>query len=125
MLRTVGLGYLREYGLVIALIVAAGVVLALLFAAMTRPCRPRDPLERIYAGFCGRLSRVGLPRRSSEGPLNFSHRVVAVRPDLRGPVASFMDLYLPQRYGAGSRPEDRRELEQQLRRFRPGRFPAR
>lgn len=121
MLEMVGLGYLREYGLVIALIAAAGVVLGLLLAAMTRTPGPRDPLESIYATFCKRLSRIDLPRRPSEGPLDFSRRVVAARPDLRGPVESFMACYLPQRYGSNEGMQERRELERRLRRFRPRR----
>ena len=122
MLEMAGLGTPREYGLVIALIVSAGVVLALLLTALIRTSGPRDPLERIYAGFCRRLSHIGLPRRTSEGPLDFSRRVIAARPDLRSPVESFMALYLPLRYGANGRTETEREIRAWLRRFRPGRF---
>ncbi len=122
MLEMLGLGYLRDYGLVIALIVSAGVMLSLLLAGMTRTAAPRDPLQRIYAAFCKRLSRIGLARGQSEGPLEFSRRVISNRPDLRGPVESFIDLYLPQRYGGMSGLEDRRKLVQSLRRFRPRRY---
>jgi transglutaminase-like putative cysteine protease len=121
MMEIVGLGHLREFGLAIALIVSASVVLSLLLAAMTRTAAPQDPLERIYAAFCKRLCRIGLPRRASEGPLDFSRRVVAARPDLRIPVESFISLYIPQRYGSSGGAHERKQLEQQLRRFRPRR----
>lgn len=121
MLDMVGLGFLRECGLALALVVAATVVLGLLLSALTRATAPRDPLERIYAAYCKRLARVGLPRRASEGPLDYSGRVIVARPDLRPTVESFMASYIPQRYGAGGRPEDQRELERRVRRFRPRR----
>lgn len=123
LLDRVGLGFLREYGLALALVIAAVVVLGLLLAALTRATGRRDQLERIYATFCKRLSHAGLPRQPSEGPLDFARRVVAARPDLRAPVESFIASYLPQRYGTGDRPEVRRELERRLRRFRPRRSP--
>lgn len=122
MLESVGLGRLQEYGLAIALILTATMVLGLLLAALTRPSRPRDPLERLYTRFCARLRRIGLPRRSCEGPQDFAQRVIATRPDLRAPVESFMALYLPQRYGAVRRPEYLRHLANQLRRFRPRQY---
>jgi len=121
MLETLGLGHLRAYGLALALIVAAGAVLGIFLAVLTRRTGSRDPLERIYTGFCKRLARIGLPRRPGEGPLDFAQRVTAARPDLRVPVESFMAVYLPQRYGAYPRPAGRRELERKLRRFRPRR----
>lgn len=121
MLESVGLGYLREYGLVLVLIVSASVLLGLLVAALTHPSSPKDPLERIYAAYCKRLARIGLTRRACEGPLDFSRRVVAVRPDLREPVQTFVDLYLPLRYGSSGGSQARRELKSCLRRLRPRR----
>jgi transglutaminase-like putative cysteine protease len=123
LLESLGLGPLREYGFAVALIVAVGLVLGLLFMAMTRISGTRDPLEKLYARFCSRLSRIGLQRRNREGPLDYSRRVMAVRPDLRDPVMSFMALYLPQRYGAGNGTAGRRALQDRLRRFRPHRHP--
>jgi hypothetical protein len=120
-LQTLGLGALREYGLAIALTLGAAAVLSLLLIALTRSRYPRDPLERLYRTFCNRLSRVGLSRRENEGPLDFSRRVAAARPDLTRPVESFIALYLPLRYGPNQKPEHQRVLAAMLRRFRPRR----
>jgi hypothetical protein len=121
MLETVGLSQLREYGLVLALIVSSGVVLGLLLAALTKPSAPKDPLDKIYAAYCKRLAQVGLSRHSNEGPLDFSRRVIAIRPDLRDPMQSFSELYLPLRYGANGGSRDYRELKRCLQLLRPRR----
>ena len=109
---------MREYDLAIALMVTAGVVLGLLLAALTRPATAPDPLERIYARFCRRFSRIGLPRRASEGPVDYAKRVIAARPDLDVAVESFISLYLPLRYAAGDRVQDYPELKRRLSRLR-------
>jgi transglutaminase-like putative cysteine protease len=121
MLDTLGLGWMREYGLAIALIVTAGVVFGLLVVALTRPAPVRDPLERIYARFCKQLSRIGLPRGASEGPVDYAKRVIAARPDLGTAVESFIALYLRLRYAAGDRIQDYPELKRRLSRLRLGR----
>jgi len=125
MLDSLGLGSLKEYGLTLALILAAAVVLGLLLLSLTRPLGPRDPLERIYVRFCKRLSRIGLPRGIGEGPLAYSRRVIRARPDLRGPIESFVDLYLPLRYGSGKAHKGYGELARRLGRLRPGCEPRR
>ncbi|MCG6863219.1 MAG: DUF3488 and transglutaminase-like domain-containing protein [Chromatiaceae bacterium] len=119
MIETLGLGALHEYGLTLALITSAGAVLGLLLVALTRTARPQDPLERIYERFCHRLARIGLPRRSSEGPVAYSRRVIAARPDMRPPVEAFIARYVARRYGASAGPENLKELRRQLQRFRP------
>jgi transglutaminase-like putative cysteine protease len=121
MLDNLGLGPLKEYGFAIALAVSAVLTLGLLLAVLTRTSGPRDPLERIYSRFCSRLFRIGLGRRSSEGPIDYSRRVITARPDLTEPVTSFIALYLPQRYGGLQGPDDRQRLARSLQRFRPRR----
>jgi transglutaminase-like putative cysteine protease len=122
MLRWAGLDPLREFGLAIALIIAAGAVVGVLLLALTKPSSPGDPLERIYSVFCRRLARIGLSRRPREGPLDYSRRVIAARPDLRAPVGAFMELYLRLRYGTDGGVGARRELERRLAGVRPRRL---
>jgi transglutaminase-like putative cysteine protease len=121
MLAAVGLSHLREYGLALAMVVVAAVVLGLLTLALVRGADRREPLERLYQGFCDRLARIGLPRRPSEGPLDYAHRVVAARLDLSEGVEAFMATYLPARYRNGHGPADLKALKAGLRGFRPRR----
>lgn len=100
MLEHVGLGYLKEYGLVIAMVVASSVMLAMLFTFLRlSEQRHRDPLERIYTRFCRKLERAGYQRRLNEGPSDFCARVVAERPDLQAPLDAFLGCYIQLRYG--------------------------
>jgi len=124
MLETLGLGRLSEYGLAIALLIAGAAISALLLLTLTRPAGPRDPVDRLYARFCRRLARIGLPRAPGEGPADYGRRVRAARPDLAQPVQSFLELYLPMRYGAGDWTPHRRALAQRLERLRPRRRTA-
>ena len=117
MLEAVGLGRLREYGLALAMVILASVVLGLLTLALVRAPAQREPLERLYQRLCERLARIGLPRRPGEGPLDYSERVIRARPDLREGIEAFMVRYLPARY-RGLGPGDLQALRQRLRRLR-------
>lgn len=65
LLDSLGLGWLREYGLAVLMVLASGLVMGLLLMALLRqPASARsDPLERFYRKFCARLARAGLPRK--------------------------------------------------------------
>ena len=120
LLAAVGLGHLRQYGLALAMVVVATVVLGLLTLALVRGADRREPLERLYQQFCDGLARIGLPRGPSEGPLDYARRVVAARPDLREGIEAFMARYLPARYReAGA--ADLTAIKTELRRLRPRR----
>jgi hypothetical protein len=120
LLAAVGLGHLRQYGLALAMVVVATVVLGLLTLALVRGADRREPLERLYRQFCDGLARIGLPRGPSEGPLDYARRVVAARPDLREGIEAFMARYLPARYReAGA--ADLTAIKTELRRLHPRR----
>jgi hypothetical protein len=117
LLNSFGLGFLREYGLAAAMIVASALMLALVAAGIGRRRAPRDTLQKIYLRFCRRLATCGLERHPSEGPMAFGARIAAARPNLRRPVHSFLSLYLPLRYGRRARsPQNIQELRRRLAR---------
>jgi transglutaminase-like putative cysteine protease len=101
MMEHIGLGYLREYGLAVAMIIGAAVVLAILVLGLVREDQesPLSPEERLYAQFGKTLAREGLPRRPSEGPLDYSARVASTRKDLGTSANGFARLYAGVRYG--------------------------
>jgi transglutaminase-like putative cysteine protease len=121
MLDLAGLGYLREYGLAIAMVTASAAVLAMLLTALLRGDRRQEPLDRIYGSFCRKLAGVGFRRLPREGPVAFADRVSAVRPDLRGEIDEFLALYLPLRYGSAGGSDETKELRRRVARFRPSR----
>ena len=115
LLNSFGLGFLREYGLAAAMILASAFMLALVAAGIGRERGPRDPLQKVYVRFCRRLAARGLERHPSEGPMAFGARIAAARPDLRQPVQSFLSLYLPLRYGRRTpSPQNMQELRRRL-----------
>jgi transglutaminase-like putative cysteine protease len=121
LLDRAGLGGLREYGLAVAMVLSAALVLGLLVAAMSRGERRRDPAERLYAGFCRRLAKIGLRPRPGEGPRDFGRRAAARRPELGGAIDGFLSAYLPLRYGPPPGGPHLREAAVALRALRPRR----
>jgi protein-glutamine gamma-glutamyltransferase len=123
LLGRLGLGFIRDRGLGLAMVLIAGTLiggLTLLLLRWDRP--PVDPLQRLYTRFCRRLERRGLRRHPHEGPLAFARRVIRRRPDLRGQIEPIVDLYVTLRYGPGADGTVRsrlRRLRWLLVRFRP------
>jgi transglutaminase-like putative cysteine protease len=120
LLQTFGLGFLRQYGLALAMMISVSIVLAVLVMGLLRSDHQRDPLQNIYARFCRKLKRAGFERGPGEGPADFARRVVIRRPELRPSVDAFLALYLPLRYGQRRDRNGLRELEQRLADVRPG-----
>ncbi|WP_162232488.1 DUF4129 domain-containing transglutaminase family protein [Methylogaea oryzae] len=62
----------------------------------------RDPALRSYQRFCKKLDRLGLPRRSSEGPQAYAARIARHLPRLASQAHEITDIYLRLRYGGES-----------------------
>jgi hypothetical protein len=120
LLADLGLGFVRKQGLAIAMVTLVGVLMAILFVFFNRPKRVRpDPVQRLYLRFCTRLGRHQLARAPSEGPLDFSRRVIRERPDLGPQVRQITELYLALRYGRGQPAQQLRRLKSLVEAFRP------
>jgi transglutaminase-like putative cysteine protease len=117
-LRGLGLGTLEWEGLLLTLGVLTGLILTILGILMFR-ARPRqgDRARLLYDRFCRRLERIGIPRRSHEGPDDFARRVGTLRRDLARPIEEITKLYIETRYAG--RQERLVDLENILRGFRP------
>lgn len=85
--------------LALVLLTGIGVVLSVVvfFALRTRQ-QDRDPVADLYARFCRKLARAGLPRSPAEGPLDHATRVHASRPDLGPVVREIVWAYVALRY---------------------------
>ncbi len=78
------------------------VVLGAVFWFMLRSRRqPPDPVVLLYARFCRRMERAGLPRGAAEGPLDYASRIARERPELGPAVRDLVDAYAALRYGSG------------------------
>jgi len=103
------------------LVIATTVVTLVLFLLMARRMRAAaDPVVRAYHAFCGKLAGIGLARKPSEGPSDYSARLARLRPDLQLPVSAITRLYEGLRYGASPDPAAQIELLQRVRDFSAG-----
>jgi hypothetical protein len=118
-LDRLGLGAYGDRGLVALMTGTMGLVLGLILMALVRSDKRLGPLERSYALFCRRLSRVGLDRLAWEGPRDYGRRVTAARPDLARPVGQILSIYVRERYTRESSLEGERRLKHMVKRFRP------
>lgn len=76
------------------------VVLGTVFWLMLRSRRAdTDPVALLYARFCRVMERAGLPRRASEGPVDYARRIGLERPELGPAAREIADAYVALRYG--------------------------
>ena len=121
LLSAVGLGHLRFYGLVILMVIPMALLLAGWSALINRAPRPTDPAQRAWQRIGSRLAKIGLPRRASEGPVDYIQRVETRRPDLSRELQRLLTLYLRLRYRAEPGAGDTTALQRASKGFRPKR----
>jgi transglutaminase-like putative cysteine protease len=78
-----------------------------------------DPATVIYRRFCRKLALTGIVRQTNEGPAAFAKRTAMLRPDLALSTASISALYIALRYAPRPNTSILRQLEKQVRAFRP------
>lgn len=85
----------------IALLVASGFIMLGLAGMILWRLRtaPRDPVQKAYHKFCGKLAKNGLARRPAEGPLDYALRLAQAIPQKAEPIRSISELYISLRYG--------------------------
>ena len=93
--------------------------LALIFLLLRWRSRlPPDPVARAWQRFCTRLARQGLKRGAHEGPLDFTERAVAQKPEQAGLIREIGELYTRLRYGPTAPSAEVRRLQRLTWRFR-------
>jgi transglutaminase-like putative cysteine protease len=85
--------------LVLVCIVTVSTIL-LLFTWLTLRNRERlqDPVEQNWQHLCKRLARLSRDRKPGETAGEYAAAIIAVRPELAGPLSSLTALYLRLRY---------------------------
>lgn len=101
--------------LAILLIAATTLVTLILLLLTLRTQQQQDPALRAYRQFCSKLSRAGLPRRATEGPLDFAARLAQLRPDIAAAARAITALYVALRYENINKNNNLRELQQRVR----------
>jgi transglutaminase-like putative cysteine protease len=101
LLSRVGMSNATWEKLTALLFVLAGAIVAVFTVIVLRQLKSRvsDPVRILYARFCEKLRRRGLPRAPTEGPVDYARRIERLRPDLQPAVAAITRLYVTLRYG--------------------------
>lgn len=121
LLRNLGLDDLGRYALALVMLVAAAFALAAVWLLANRLRPDADPVRRQWHRVLGRLRHAGLEPKATEGPATLARRVAERRPDLAGRIGRIARLYNVLRYAPRARPGDLRRLQEEVKRFRPGR----
>ncbi len=79
----------------------------------------KDVVKQAYLTFCAKLERIGLARMASQGPLDYTSMVVALRRDLKTSVVDVVNLYIRLRYGRGGDRDDMKRLKVMVKHFNP------
>jgi len=80
----------------------------------------QDAVQKAYLAFCAKLARIGLARKPSQGPLDYSAMVVSLRRDLKTSVLEITNLYIRLRYAHAGKRDDRKRFTAMVRQFDPG-----
>lgn len=73
-----------------------------------------DPVQALWNHYCRKMELNGISRRPSEGPMDFTARVVRQLPALRGPARKIRDLYIELRYGPKTKTSNIDQLRKEI-----------
>ena len=82
--------------------------------------KTNDPVGAVYNIFCRKMARIGITRRTTEGPKDFAGRAGRLRRDLEQAVDEITGLYVAVRYAGDVQSFD--ALRQRIRIFKPSRL---
>ena len=104
--------------LAIFMIAATGII-TLLIALLTLRNRAgqRDFALEAYRQFCDKATRAGIPRRDTEGPLDFARRLAAAKPSAAPAAGAITNLYVALRYDKNNKNNRLQELRKRVRQF--------
>ncbi len=82
----------------------------------------KDTVQQYYEKFSTRLAGIGLPRRPSQGPLDYARMVADAQNSLTHPVNEITRLYIGLRYKKSGNKDTLKRFISQIHKFRPKRM---
>jgi protein-glutamine gamma-glutamyltransferase len=99
LLTSMGIASRGPFFLAVAVLLVAIALLAIYFAWMQLRTRSRvDRVKALYEYFCRKSARLGVPRDSCEGPLDFARRAAHSLPNESNRIRQIADTYILLRY---------------------------
>ena len=99
LLTSMGIASRGPFFLVVEILLVAIALLAIYFAWMQLRARSRvDRVKALYDYFCRKTARLGVPRDSCEGPLDFARRAAQSLPNESSRIRQIADTYIRLRY---------------------------
>jgi protein-glutamine gamma-glutamyltransferase len=88
------------YDIIIALISILFITTLIItfYLLKSKPKVDMDPVQKIYAQFCSKLSKKGLTRKSYEGPVDFSLRATKSFPKNKASIELITQIYINFRF---------------------------
>jgi transglutaminase-like putative cysteine protease len=124
LLAKLGLRADTRQGLTTAIMLATAAMISIALCYFLRTSNKtgatQDAVQKAYRVFCAKLARIGLAKKPSQGPLDYSAMVVALRRDLEAGVVEIVNLYIRLRYAGDGSGDDRQRLKALVRQFDPG-----
>ncbi len=107
----------RALLLITAIVLAVAGVAVVFFIRHRQGGIDADPALSAYRRFCIKLSRIGLVKLPSQGPLDFARYAARLQPTLATEIFEITHLYIHFRYGPTASKETLRRLKKRVRRF--------
>jgi hypothetical protein len=87
--------------MLIALVFATAIIIISFALVMFLRIRGRrvDQIQYLWLRYCKSMAAKGVERKPSEGPKDFTERVIDFFPSLRNEIRRIGDLYIDLRYG--------------------------
>jgi hypothetical protein len=104
------------FGLIISLVAFSLLLIGLRVGLQGR--RKEDPVLGAYKRLCSKLAAAGIPRGPSEGPQDYSRRIVEQRPQRQAEITELFRCYIELRYGRSPNSRLQSEFKDRVRRFR-------
>lgn len=118
-LANVGFGNIDWQEMISLLVAGMTLVMAVVAVYLLRPWnrRNQDPAQVAYGRFCQRLSRHGMQRQPTEGPLDFARRAGQQYPQRARDISRITALYERQRYSPYPTHKNLQQLQHAVRNF--------
>ena len=115
-LSKLGMPNVNWQNMVLWLTISIGLALLIISGTLLYHRQKIDPVVRLYQKFCNIMSRKGLTRKPSEGPLDFAKRAKQHYPQYSDTIETINQLYINLHYGDQSASLD--ELQRKIKLFK-------